>query len=106
MVLNRRAQSTLEYAVIIAVVVAGLIAMQAYMKRGLQGKLRQASDEIGEQYSPGKTTGTTTTQSSVTSTESVTVSGGQPTTTSSNSSTQTRTHSENVGGESSEDWGK
>ncbi|MFH1191178.1 MAG: hypothetical protein V1670_03170 [Candidatus Omnitrophota bacterium] len=46
------AQSTLEYAVLIACVAAALIAMQIYMKRGTQGRLRQAGDEIGEQYTP------------------------------------------------------
>lgn len=47
-----RGQSTLEYVVIIAVVVAGLIGMQIYIKRGVQGKLRDSTDQIGEQFSP------------------------------------------------------
>ena len=50
--MSLRAQSTLEYAVLIACVVAAVIAMQFYIKRGIQGKLRQSSDEIGEQYVP------------------------------------------------------
>lgn len=54
--LNKRGQSTLEYSVIIAVVVAGLVAMQLYMKRGMQGKLKQSSDDIGEQFSPTQST--------------------------------------------------
>jgi hypothetical protein len=49
---NRRAQSTLEYAIIIAVVMAGLWFMQHYLKRGYQGKLRDAADQMGEQYDP------------------------------------------------------
>ena len=49
---KKAGQSTLEYAVVIAVVVAALLAMQIYMKRGAQGKLRQATDDIGEQFSP------------------------------------------------------
>jgi len=52
---NRRAQSTLEYAVIISVIVAALLTMQVYIKRGIQGKLRSAADEIGRQYDPGNT---------------------------------------------------
>lgn len=52
------AQSTLEYAVVVACVVAALLAMQIYIKRGTQGRLRQASDEIGEQYAPMNTTST------------------------------------------------
>ncbi len=35
---NRKAQSTLEYAILVAVVVAALITMRTYMKRGVQGK--------------------------------------------------------------------
>ena len=49
---NRRAQSTLEYAIIIAVVMAGLWMMQHYLKRGYQGKLKDAADQMGEQYDP------------------------------------------------------
>lgn len=51
-----RGQSTVEYAVLIAVLVGALIAMQVYLKRGMSGHLRNASDSIGEQYAPGKTT--------------------------------------------------
>lgn len=56
------AQSTLEYAVVVACVVAALLAMQLYMKRGTQGRLRQASDEIGGQYSPTSTSSTIKTE--------------------------------------------
>ena len=47
---KRRAQSTLEYAALIAVVVAGIIAMQTYFKRGLEGKVKSSADDIGTQY--------------------------------------------------------
>jgi Flp pilus assembly pilin Flp len=57
MLIKRRAQSTLEYSLIVAVVVGALIAMQVYVKRGVQGRLKSATDDIGEQYSPGYTTG-------------------------------------------------
>ena len=49
---NRKGQSTLEYALIIAVVVAGLLLMQHYIRRGFAGRLKQASDDMGEQYDP------------------------------------------------------
>ena len=45
-------QTTVEYAVIIAVVVAALLGMQIYMKGGLSGKLRESADQVGEQFSP------------------------------------------------------
>jgi len=69
--LNRKGQSTLEYAVLIAVVVAALIAMQTYIKRGVQGKFKQASDDIGEQFSPGASTYNYTTTTNIGSTEAV-----------------------------------
>jgi len=63
--LNRKGQSTLEYALIIAVVVGGLLLMQHYVKRGYAGRLKSASDEMGEQYDPTTYTGNfTTTQHS------------------------------------------
>lgn len=50
-----KAQSTLEYALILAVIVGALLTMQNYLKRSVQGKLQATADEIGEQYSPGLT---------------------------------------------------
>jgi len=55
-ILNRKAQSTLEYAVIVAVVVGALLAIQVYVKRGVQGRLRSSTDNIGDQYSAGHMT--------------------------------------------------
>jgi uncharacterized protein (UPF0333 family) len=49
---NRKGQSTLEYALIIAVVVAGLLLMQHYVKRGYSGRLKTAADDMGEAYDP------------------------------------------------------
>ena len=37
---------------IIAVVAAALLGMQIYMKGGLSGKLRESTDQVGEQFSP------------------------------------------------------
>jgi hypothetical protein len=53
MIKRHKGQSTLEYALIIAVVVGALLAMQVYFKRGVQGKLRESTDDIGNQYSAG-----------------------------------------------------
>lgn len=75
---KRCGQSSLEYAILIAVVVAGLIAMQTYVKRGVQGRLRAGADDIGGQYSPGLVTSTYTTTSGQSSTE--TSVGGMTTT--------------------------
>lgn len=62
---NRKAQSTLEYALIIGVVVAGLLLMQHYVRRGLAGRFRASSDDLGEQFDPAKfSSDYTTTQTS------------------------------------------
>lgn len=61
MFLNKRGQATLEYGILIAIVVAALLSIQIYMKRGVQGRLRSASDDIGEQFDAKKTSYTYTT---------------------------------------------
>jgi len=58
---NKKAQNTAEYALLIALVVAGVIAMQTYAQRALQARVRDASatlaqmtNELGttKQYEP------------------------------------------------------
>ncbi|MCK9431218.1 MAG: hypothetical protein M0R17_14715 [Candidatus Omnitrophica bacterium] len=41
---NKKGQSTAEYAIIIGVVIAAVVAMQVYVKRGIQAKFKDASD--------------------------------------------------------------
>ena len=50
-----KGQSTLEYAVLIIIVIGALLSIQLYIKRGVQGRLKSATDDIGDQYSPGNT---------------------------------------------------
>lgn len=69
---KKRGQSTLEYAVLIAVIVAALIAVQVYVKRGYQGRLRTAADDMGEQFSPGYTTSLYNVTTNTTSIENIT----------------------------------
>jgi Flp pilus assembly pilin Flp len=40
----KKGQSTAEYAIVIGLVIAAVVAMQTYVKRGIQGKMRDASD--------------------------------------------------------------
>lgn len=49
---NKQGQSTLEYAMLIAAVVAGLVMMQIYLKRGIGGRLKSGADNIGDQFDP------------------------------------------------------
>ena len=75
-------QSTLEYAVIIAVVVGALLAIQIYLKRGVQGKLRESTDQIGQQFEANMTTGGSATRTVYDSTTVQAVNKGQTTVTS------------------------
>jgi hypothetical protein len=45
-----RAQSLLEYVVVIACIAAGVFAMQIYIKRGVEGRLKAGSDSISEEH--------------------------------------------------------
>lgn len=74
-----KGQSTLEYAVLVIIVIGALLSIQIYIKRGLQGRLRSAADDIGDQYSSGNTNVTKTV--TVTSNTTETNFGGEQATT-------------------------
>lgn len=53
-------QSTTEYAVLLALVATAIIAMQVYVRRGLQGRIKGLADQISgdkgiTQYEEGRT---------------------------------------------------
>lgn len=63
---RKKGQSTLEYAVLIIIIIGALLSIQVYIKRGIQGRLKSSADEVGDQFSPGNMnviTRTTTTSS-------------------------------------------
>ena len=76
-----RAQSSVEFAVMFAVVVAALLGMLVYMKRGLSGGYRQSADQIGGQYAPRQAVSdiTMTEISNTTSVSELTNTSGEPT---------------------------
>jgi len=49
---NRRGQSVLEFTVLMVIVIGAFIAMQLYVKRGIQGRWKSSIDDFGEQYDP------------------------------------------------------
>jgi len=61
---RKKGQSTVEYAILIIIIIGALLSIQIYIKRGIQGRLKSATDDIGEQYSPGNTNYIRTVQSS------------------------------------------
>ena len=47
----------MEYSLLAAFIIAGLLLAQMYLKRAMQGRLRTASESMSDtQYSPGNTT--------------------------------------------------
>ncbi len=89
-----RGQTTLEVVILIGFVVAALIAMGVYMKRGIQGRLRESTDQVGEQYSAGHTTGTYVTTSTLDQTETMHAGGAVDTVI--NTNTQEKTGNETI----------
>ena len=49
---NRKGQTILEYTVIVIIILGVMIAMKDYVKRGIQGRWKSATDDFGEQYDP------------------------------------------------------
>lgn len=54
---QKKAQSTLEYVVVITVILASFLAIQTYFKRAMQGRWKEAVDDMGDQYDPQGTNG-------------------------------------------------
>ncbi len=50
---QKRGQSTIEYAILIVIIIGALLTIQVYIKRGIQGRLKSSADDIGDQYSDG-----------------------------------------------------
>lgn len=106
--LTRKGQSTAEYAIVIGLVIAAAVGMQVYVKRGLQGKMKDAVDYtdadsasiLGKtgQYEPYYTQSELTSTRAATETEATETGGaiGRTTTdTSSRTGTQTITGAQN-----------
>lgn len=58
---QHKGQSTLEYAILVIIIIGALVTIQVYVKRGVQGRLKSSSDDIGDQFSPGNTNSIKTT---------------------------------------------
>lgn len=123
MLKNQRGQSTAEYAILIAVVIAAVVGMQLYVKRGMQAKFKGVSDaytqvggDIGgvagnqgvtiditkSQYEPYYTAAGALT-STTTNSEQSTMAAGGTLTKSSIDNTTTRTGNQNQGVNNTDD---
>lgn len=52
---GKNGQTTLEYAILVMIIIGALLTIQSYIKRGIQGRVKSSADDIGEQYDPGNT---------------------------------------------------
>lgn len=81
---SKKAQSTAEYVIILGLVVGAVIAMQTFVKRGLQGRVKDATNYVGDtgavftgnQYEPYYTSSNFNTYSNSEANEAVSESGG------------------------------
>ena len=55
--MRRKAQSILEYSVLLIIIIASLAIMGYYLRNAFSGKMREGADSIGqgEVYRPGNT---------------------------------------------------
>ena len=50
--LLKKAQSTMEFAALIMIIIGAMIVAGVYFKRGLQGRWKSSIDDLGDQYDP------------------------------------------------------
>ncbi len=50
--MHRRGQSLLEYSILIIIILGVFLAMNMYVKRGIQGRWKSSVDTLGDQYDP------------------------------------------------------
>lgn len=101
---SRKAQSTAEYVIVLGLIVAAVMAMQTYVKRGFQGKIKDAVDYTDNggtsfsfktgQYEPDYLSSSFNTNRSSSDTEDTVTGGGMNRTTNDES---TRTGSQSIG---------
>lgn len=98
-----KGQSVLEYSLLIAAIIAGLLLTQTYVKNAFQGKVKDSADEMGKQFDADNATDYVTawenTGANTTITSETTTGGVAPTSTTDVTASETVTSSEQ------ESWG-
>ncbi|MFH1684716.1 MAG: class III signal peptide-containing protein [Candidatus Micrarchaeota archaeon] len=49
---TKKGQTSMEFLVLMTVILAAFLSISNYFKRGLQGRWKSTVDELGEQYDP------------------------------------------------------
>ncbi len=57
MIRKRQGQVTVEYAVMMIILIGALLSISSYFKRGVQGRWKETIDDMGDQYDPLYTNG-------------------------------------------------
>lgn len=73
--LNQRGQATIENALVIAACAIAFIGAAQYFRRAAEGHVKQASDQVGEQWSTADSSFTVTVKSEGERTENLTTKG-------------------------------
>lgn len=73
---NRKGQTILEFTVIIIIILGVMITMKDYIKRGIQGRWKSASDDFGDQYDPRSVNSSILYATQINSTSSVSIADG------------------------------
>jgi uncharacterized protein (UPF0333 family) len=50
--IRKKGQTTIEYIILITIILGAFLAVGNYFKRGLQGRWKAAVDDLGDQYDP------------------------------------------------------
>tara|TARA_B100000745_G_scaffold264753_1_gene189562 strand:+ start:99 stop:467 length:369 start_codon:yes stop_codon:yes gene_type:complete len=48
----KKGQSLTEFTFLTVIIIGSFLAMQIYVKRGIQGRMKSAIDDLGDQYDP------------------------------------------------------
>lgn len=54
---RKKGQSAIEYSVILIILMGAFLASANYFKRGVQGRWKESTDSLGDQYDPRTTNG-------------------------------------------------
>lgn len=55
--IKNKGQSAIEYSVILIVLMGAFLASANYFKRGVQGRWKESTDSLGDQYDPRTSNG-------------------------------------------------
>lgn len=58
--MNKKAQTAIEYVILLVILIGAFLGISNYFKRGVQGRWKAAVDDLGDQYDPRAACGAVT----------------------------------------------